>query len=248
MKKLMILCLCLALICTPFWVMGAEKTDPLTKGYKGDVNTDGEIDAKDALITLRMAVIKRMFPLHMRDAADVNYDNITNAKDALEMLKYAVKKDSVLTQNTVATTIDDENHYTYWQVVEDNICDTEQVWLCQTYEDYQAFLGLGYVQGPRKAAVLLDEEFFETHGLVLWYRLCGETTGSLHYMGALVQGNRVYLDIRPYSTCVIDPEHALDRVYGFHYEKGNSPIETVMIRKNYVGELYSEFGLVQYEF
>ena len=92
MKKLMILCLCLALICTPFWVMGAEKTDPLTKGYKGDVNTDGEIDAKDALHILQNAVGKREFNQLQFTAGNVNGDEKIDAKDALLVLKKAVNK------------------------------------------------------------------------------------------------------------------------------------------------------------
>ncbi len=248
MKKVLTLCLCLVLLCTPVWAMGAERTNPMTKGYKGDVNIDGEIDAKDALFALRIAVIKKEFPLQEQDAADVTDDHIVNAQDALEILKYAVGKDSVLNKNKVITTIEDEDAYTYWKVLQDDVCTTEQAWLCRTYEDYQAFLELGYVAEPEKLVFPLNEEFFETRGLVLWYRMCGHTTGSLGYRGAFVQGNRLYLDICPYDTCVIDPEHALDRVYGFYYEKGNTPVETVMIRKNYVGFMYRSFALVQFEF
>ncbi len=248
MKKAIIFCLVLVLLCMPLNASAVEKTQPLTKGYKGDVNVDGKINAKDALYTLRITVTKCTFPDDVRDAADVNNNSIVEAKDALEILKYAVGKDSVLNKNKVKTPMEDGNAYTYWKVLKDDICTTEQVWLCQTYEEYQAFLGLGYVAEPQKLAFPLNEEFFETRGLVLWYRMCGHTTGSLHYKGAFVQEDRLYLDICPYSTCVIDPEHALDRVYGFHYEKGEISIETVMIRKNYVGEAYSQYALVQFEF
>ncbi len=58
----------------------------------GDVNKDTKIDAKDALLVLKMAVGKYTpFPSEML-AADVNKDDAINAKDALEILKKAVGK------------------------------------------------------------------------------------------------------------------------------------------------------------
>ena len=75
--------------------MEREDEQPDTRAL-GDVNGDGKIDAKDALETLRMAVLKR--PLNAADkiVADVNKDNRVDAKDALEMLKYVVGKPSLI--------------------------------------------------------------------------------------------------------------------------------------------------------
>ncbi len=62
----------------------------------GDVNGDGIIDAKDALIVLKIAVDKYTATDAEKTAADVNEDQKIDAKDALEILKYAVKKPSAL--------------------------------------------------------------------------------------------------------------------------------------------------------
>ncbi len=64
-------------------------TDVLTPG---DLNGDQNVDAKDALWTLKYAVKKvRLLDLQIV-AADVNKDDIINARDALEMLKKSVGK------------------------------------------------------------------------------------------------------------------------------------------------------------
>ncbi len=62
----------------------------------GDLNDDGKIDAKDALVVLRIAVEKVTPTKIQQAAADVTTDGSTNAKDALEILKYAVEKPSAL--------------------------------------------------------------------------------------------------------------------------------------------------------
>lgn len=58
----------------------------------GDVNGDKEIDAKDALIVLKIAVGKYTATDAEKIAANVNKDTAIDAKDALEILKYAVGK------------------------------------------------------------------------------------------------------------------------------------------------------------
>ncbi len=62
----------------------------------GDVNGDTKIDAKDALVALKIAVNKYEATEDELVIADVNKDNEVNAKDALEMLKYAVGKPSCI--------------------------------------------------------------------------------------------------------------------------------------------------------
>ncbi len=66
------------------------------KAKMGDVNGDGSIDAKDALLVLKIAVSKYTANDAEKTAADVNEDQNIDAKDALEILKYAVKKPSAL--------------------------------------------------------------------------------------------------------------------------------------------------------
>ncbi len=62
----------------------------------GDLNGDGKVDAKDALIVLKISV-KKVTPTDVeKTAADVNEDQKIDAKDALEILKYSVKKASAL--------------------------------------------------------------------------------------------------------------------------------------------------------
>lgn len=64
----------------------------------GDVNNDIKIDAKDALLVLRISVGKTTPTQGQKAAADVSKDGQINAKDALEILKYAVGKPSVLSK------------------------------------------------------------------------------------------------------------------------------------------------------
>ncbi len=62
----------------------------------GDVNGDQAINAKDALLVLRIAVNKYDANDAEKVAADANEDDSINAKDALEILKFAVGKPSCL--------------------------------------------------------------------------------------------------------------------------------------------------------
>ncbi len=59
---------------------------------QGDVDADGNIDAKDALETLKSAVGKVKLTVDAALRADVNLDDTIDAKDALDILKYAVGK------------------------------------------------------------------------------------------------------------------------------------------------------------
>ena len=70
--------------------------DPEPTVTLGDVNGDTKIDAKDALLVLRIAVNKYQANEEEMIAADCNKDEKTDAKDALEILKYAVGKPSCL--------------------------------------------------------------------------------------------------------------------------------------------------------
>ncbi len=79
----------------PYTVSNVPDT-PVDPVILGDVNKDTKIDAKDALMVLKIAVNKLEATTQQRVAADVNKDTKVDAKDALEILKYAVKKPSVL--------------------------------------------------------------------------------------------------------------------------------------------------------
>ncbi len=59
---------------------------------KGDVNEDTNIDAKDALLVLKIAVGKHTPTNQQNMCADVNGDRKVNATDALWILQYAVGK------------------------------------------------------------------------------------------------------------------------------------------------------------
>ncbi len=61
----------------------------------GDVNQDNKIDAKDALIALKISVNKYLPSSEELIAADLNKDNRVDAKDALTMLKISVGKDDI---------------------------------------------------------------------------------------------------------------------------------------------------------
>ena len=59
---------------------------------KGDVNEDGEINAKDALMVLKIAVNKIVPTQEQEMCGDLNGDRKVNATDALWILQYAVGK------------------------------------------------------------------------------------------------------------------------------------------------------------
>ncbi len=74
-----------------------DVSDPDVGGLDlGDVNGDEAINAKDALLVLRIAVDKYQPTDAEKVAADANADGSINAKDALEILKFAVGKPSCL--------------------------------------------------------------------------------------------------------------------------------------------------------
>lgn len=62
----------------------------------GDVNGDGDINAKDALAVLKISVGKLTPTDAQKAVADINGDGKSDAKDALEILKYVVGKPSAL--------------------------------------------------------------------------------------------------------------------------------------------------------
>ena len=69
---------------------------PVETPFMGDLDDDGNINAKDALEVLKAAVGKVNLTEEQKTAADVNKDGDINAKDALEILKHSVGKPSVL--------------------------------------------------------------------------------------------------------------------------------------------------------
>ena len=70
---------------------GCVINDTYTVSVLGDVNGDGEIDARDSLRILKYAVgtyeIKDAFSI----SADLNKDGIIDARDSLRVLKYSVE-------------------------------------------------------------------------------------------------------------------------------------------------------------
>ena len=75
-----------------------DPVDPPVDVTLGDVNNDSKIDAKDALLVLRISVNKYTPTEAEKVAADVNVDENINARDALEILKYSVDKPSCLSK------------------------------------------------------------------------------------------------------------------------------------------------------
>ena len=57
----------------------------------GDVNNDGSIDPKDAVLVLRHAAALITLSEDQQKAADVNGDNTVDPKDAVKILRYAAK-------------------------------------------------------------------------------------------------------------------------------------------------------------
>ncbi len=105
MKKSVVLCLVMAfvLVISTFVmadsVASVSNTD--TTGtdvtgtdvlFYGNLNGDGKVDAKDALMILKNAVQKLEFTEEQVAFADVYQDGKIDAKDALYVLRYAVNK------------------------------------------------------------------------------------------------------------------------------------------------------------
>lgn len=80
----------------------------------GDLNIDQKINAKDALLVLKISVGKTIPTEAQKTAANVNKDNNINAKDALEILKYSVGKPSALDKafTTITLASSTPTHYT----------------------------------------------------------------------------------------------------------------------------------------
>ena len=74
----------------------ADMSDVMLYTPYGDLDADGYINAKDALMVLKLAVNKLEMTDELFARGDVNFDESVNAKDALEILKFAVGKPSVL--------------------------------------------------------------------------------------------------------------------------------------------------------
>ena len=66
--------------------------DPAPTVKLGDLDNNDAIDAKDALVVLKISVNKITPTNEQKIAADVNKDTAINAMDALEILKYSVNK------------------------------------------------------------------------------------------------------------------------------------------------------------
>ncbi|MBR6549205.1 MAG: hypothetical protein IKT68_06650 [Clostridia bacterium] len=250
-----VLTVLILLVCLSIPALSVSSVETV-KGYLGDVNLDGKVNAADALFVLRYSVGKESLETWAKDAGDTNGDGKTDAIDALDILKASVGKECDLYRGVIKTEVPVNTAFAYWDVLEDNIFDTQQAWVCETYEDYQAFMALGYVdQDARKdskwdnyTVPAFNESFFDTYGLVLWYRCSGWSTGGLHWSGICLKDNRIYLDIVPYSTDALGEENAIDTVYAFFYQKGSKTPETLIMRKCYTGYLYRDYGLSQFEF
>ncbi len=247
------LVLILCLNCLP--ATATEKAETVTLYFPGDVDGNGPLDAADALLVLQHSVGNLVLSGNALAAAQTDANGALDAVDALNILKSAVNDDFVMRDGRVQTSLSSNDSYVWWDTVEDNMSQTEQAWLCQTYEEYQAFLELGYVaeterkqEGTSPAIPQFDESFFDTYGLVLWYRVSFSTTGSLHWNGAFVKDNTVFMDLVPYGTDAIDDRNAWDSVYGFYYEKSHEECNMVLLRKCGVGQLYREYSYTQFNF
>ena len=86
MKKLLCLLVTLCLLWCAALPAAARAVTP------GDVNADGQISAKDALLILRQAVGKEKLSGAALQAADVTGKGDPNAVDALYVLQKAVGK------------------------------------------------------------------------------------------------------------------------------------------------------------
>ncbi len=92
MKKTMFKSLIATCVCICIFIFGTLCAE--ASPYQlGDVDTDGSVNAGDALLALQSAAQIRELDADQTDAADVNKDGVVSAEDGLQILKVAAKLD-----------------------------------------------------------------------------------------------------------------------------------------------------------
>ncbi len=142
----------------------------------GDVNADGNINAKDALLVLKYAVNKEQFTALQLQAANVTKQETPNAKDALDILQKSVgKRQHFEVEKTLIT----------WRQPTENgrvrVSYQEfAVQICNTYQQFQDVLQI--------ESLPYSAEYFETGRLVV-VTLSTPHTGYSHYLKDLYVAN-----------------------------------------------------------
>ena len=179
----------------------------------GDVNSDGNINATDALLVLKYTVNKEQFTALQLQAANVTKQEKPNAKDALCILQKCVGK---------LRHFEAEKTLVTWRQPTENerVLVSEQefaVQICNTYQQFQDVL--------QTESLPYSAEYFEKSG-VLVVTLSTPHTGYSHFLKDLyVANDTLYMewDMKCPDNAVV--KHRVDTWY--YFIEVNQPITQV---------------------
>ncbi len=154
----------------------------------GDVNADGNINAKDALLVLKYAVNKEQFTALQLQAANVTKQETPNAKDALHILQKSVGKRQhfEVEKITIAFSKPEESVYPdgvpyddFWKDYYANnkgpyVGGVAYIDTWDELNQYAQTYGLTeghYPQEPHQLLSLYPEDYFQESSLILFYGL-----------------------------------------------------------------------------
>lgn len=176
-KKIVCIILCVCLLCSLFF--NAVTVEAGLLYTLGDVNRDGVVDARDALLVLRYVVGLEEFDEYQRFVADVNKDGQIDADDALDILKVTVR----LRPFTVNVRMTEGDSYTF-----DKIYDTgSSQWIYEVTPEAGLSVKMEYMDLPegselgewKEQVYTVTAEQAGCYKLDLTLRPVGQTTGEI---------------------------------------------------------------------
>ena len=154
----------------------------------GDVNSDGNINAKDALLVLKYAVNKEQFTALQLQAANVTKQKTPNAKDALHILQKCVGKLRHFEAEKITVTFSKPEKSVYpdglpyddfWKDYYSNnkgphIGGVAYIDTWDELNEYAQTYGLTeghYPEEPHQLLSLYPKDYFQESSLILFYGL-----------------------------------------------------------------------------
>ncbi|MBR3844902.1 MAG: endonuclease/exonuclease/phosphatase family protein, partial [Clostridia bacterium] len=166
----------------------------------GDVNTDTQVDAKDALEVLKSSVGKITFTQQQEFVADVDNDGQCNAKDALMILQFAVGKRTEFPKKQVEYTPYEEKFSGYSAKGEALYAATYQSMIDRIREDGYAQTSLtGAYEGmfPRDSSIQIMAHVaqgdFDQARMILNYLTEYHRAKNLSYVMHIIRTHDSYI-------------------------------------------------------
>lgn len=88
LKKILLLCICLFMGLSIFMIAQDKATAYAADSVYGDIDGNGSVTVRDALLVLRHAVKQESLSDTQKKYADVNGDGKVDAVDALQIMEY----------------------------------------------------------------------------------------------------------------------------------------------------------------